>query len=85
MMKMMRFKHRDDDCALLDTSANCVYYPMDTASSKYQKISHESCSGPTWEEAGCEADPTDTPSVMTLTTTHAPDPEDDTGEDFMRL
>jgi len=80
-MKMMRFKHRDDR-TLLDTSANCVDYPMDTAPSKYQKISHESnsSSDPTCEEA----DPTDEASVMNLTT-HAPDPEEDTGEDYMRL
>lgn len=86
MMKM-RFKHQDDR-ALLDTSVNCVDYPMDTAPSKYQKTSHEtsssSSSGPTWEEAGCEADPTDAASVMNLTT-HSPDPEEETGEDYMRL
>ena len=81
---MMRFKHRDDR-TLLDTSVNCVDYPMDTAPSKYQKISHESSSSssssdPTWEES----DPTDAASVMNLTT-HAPDPEEDTGEDYMRL
>jgi hypothetical protein len=79
-MKMMRFKHRDDR-TLLDTSVNCVDYPMDTAPSKYQKISHESSSSdPTWEEA----DPTDEASVMNLPT-HAPDPEEDTGEDYIRL
>ncbi len=76
---MMRFKHRDDR-TLLDTSVNCVDYPMDTAPSKYQKINHESSSSdPTWEEA----DPTDEASVMNLPT-HAPD-EEDTGEDYIRL
>ena len=80
-----RFKHRDDR-ALLDTSVSGVECPIDTVPSKHRKISHESARGSSidlaWQEAGCETEPTDA-SVMSLPT-HA-DPEEDTGEDYMRL
>lgn len=86
-MMRLKMKHRDGR-ALLDTSAGGVECPIDdTAPSKHRKISHESSSSssssdPTQEEAGSDDEPTDA-SVMNLTT-HA-DPEEDTGEDYMRL